>query len=205
MSGTGVGASPTWTRVPDTGSLYSIGHSNTDVDAFLDLLERHRIEVVADVRSSPFSRHAPHFNREQLKRALANRQVGYVYMGDELGGRPSDSRMYDEEHHVRYDLLASSDPFRVAMERLANGAHDYRVAVMCGEEDPTSCHRRRLIGRAGVDWGLVMSHIRGDGSVQTEEQVVSEEAVRFPARFQLSLIEPELWRSVHPIAADPKS
>ena len=106
MSGTRADASSTLTRVSETIPLYSIGHSNTDVDVFLDLLGRHRIEVVADVRSSPFSRHAPHFNREQLKRALANRRVRYVYMGDELGGRPSDPVMYDEQHHVRYDLLA---------------------------------------------------------------------------------------------------
>ncbi|NJD64686.1 MAG: DUF488 domain-containing protein [Chloroflexi bacterium] len=69
--------------------LYTVGHSNHTADDLLDLLRRNGISVVVDVRSSPFSRYCPQFNREQLARHCAGK-LRYVWMGDSLGGRPAE-------------------------------------------------------------------------------------------------------------------
>ena len=71
-----------------SAQLYSIGHSNHEAAAFLELLRRHGIAAVADVRSRPYSRFVPHFSKERLQRILAEEGIGYLFLGGELGGKP---------------------------------------------------------------------------------------------------------------------
>ena len=80
--------------------IYTIGHSNHPLEAFIALLERHRIEEVADVRTYPRSRYNPCFNRDALERALARLGVRCLFLGAELGGRPADPACYDETGRV---------------------------------------------------------------------------------------------------------
>ena len=180
-------------------TIFTIGHSNASIEAFLALLGGHAIEVVVDVRSSPSSRHTPHFGRGQLERYLHRAAVRYIFMGSELGGRPSSAGMYDPDGYVRYDLVAASPEFASGIERLVRGAADHRIAIMCGEEDPLSCHRRRLVGRALVDTGVAVSHIRHDGSVDSELEVAEREAKKYPELNQLRMDGTMPWRSIHPV------
>ena len=92
--------------------VFTIGHSNHAAEVFLGLLLRHEIEDVVDVRSSPHSRYNPQFNRKTLQAALTEAGVGYVFMGEELGGRPTDPSCYDGEGRVLYDRLAETDAFK---------------------------------------------------------------------------------------------
>ena len=96
-------------------------------------------------------------------------------------------------------LVAASETYRAGIERLLRGAEQYRVALLCGEEDPISCHRRRLVGRTLIERGLPLEHIRGDGSISTEADLQAREATEFPERFQLTLGGPPPWRSEHPV------
>jgi hypothetical protein len=89
-------------------TIWTVGHSNSSLDAFVDLLVRHGIEGVVDVRSSPYSRYASQFNREVLRPALEHRAISYVFLGDLLGGRVDDDRYYDGQGHVLYGQLAES-------------------------------------------------------------------------------------------------
>lgn len=190
-------------RLPQSSSrgIFSLGHSNVALSVFLDLLRRHDINVLVDVRSSPSSRYTPHFGGEQLRRAVDGTTTRYLFMGRELGGRPTDSSFYDDEGYVRYDALAQSQHFRDGLDRLVRGADRYRIALMCSEEDPISCHRRRLIGRALEDRGVKVGHIRDSGSIESEVEVSVREALEFPERYQMTLAgEPE-WRSAHPVEA----
>ena len=112
---------------PTSGAgIFSIGHSNVSVSAFFELLRTHRIEVLVDVRSSPSSRYSPHFGGEQLRRAVDPSVARYMFMGRELGGRPTDDNFYDRDGFVRYDLLARSPLFLEGMERLVRGGADYQ-------------------------------------------------------------------------------
>jgi len=183
-------------------SLFTIGHSNHPLDVFLGLLRSNGIEVLVDVRSSPFSGYTPHFSREEFNPALKSAGVEYLYLGRELGGRPTDERYYDEEGHVLYSRLAKSADFQKAIERLKGGVSKYRVAVLCGEEDPVECHRRLLVGRVMSEVGVDVRHIRGDGRVQTEDELKKLDEERNGSAGQEALFpEPEekTWRSIRSV------
>ena len=191
-------------------TIWTIGHSNHPLEAFLDLLARHRIDVLIDVRSSPYSRYASQFNRESIHPALQHRGIRYLYLGDLLGGRAEDPRFYDDQGRVLYGALAESPGFRQGIQRLLERLAQSRAAILCGEEDPTDCHRRLLIGRVLQDRGVRVIHLRGDGRAQTEAELAAEEKFR-KTRGQLNLFEteePGEWKStqsVLPKRAPPSS
>jgi len=144
-----------------SGSLFSIGHSNHSLEAFLGLLRANGIELVVDVRSHPVSRFSPHFNHGRLPDSLKREGVAYVFLGRELGGRPADARFYDEEGHVLYGRLSRTAAFRRGIAELEAIAREGRpAAIMCAEEDPSSCHRHLLIGPALARKGIALRHIR---------------------------------------------
>jgi uncharacterized protein (DUF488 family) len=149
-------------------TLWTVGHSNHSLERFLGLVRAHRIEAIADVRSWPRSRHASWFDREALARALRQAGVRYVFLGEELGGRPEDPSLYDEAGHVRYDALAATDSFKHGIARLGDGLDRMRIAVMCAEENPEHCHRRLLVARVLLEQQVRILHVRGNGSIQAE-------------------------------------
>jgi uncharacterized protein (DUF488 family) len=157
-------------------AVWTIGHSTHPVDALVELLHGQRIEVLADVRSAPYSRHNPQFRRETLRASVEQAGLRYVWLGAELGGRPPEPEFYDAKGHARYDLVAETERFQAGLERLLTGAATYRVAIMCSEEDPGRCHRRLLVTRALVTRGVEVRHIRGDGTVVTEAELSDGEA-----------------------------
>lgn len=163
--------------------LFSIGHSNHSLEHFLELLNSHEIEIVADVRSNPRSRWAQ-FNRAALERALVADGRGYLFLGEHLGGRPDGAGYYDADGSVRYDVVAQDEGFRQALAPLIATASDRRVAIMCGEESPARCHRRLLLGRVLASEGVEVRHIRGDGNVETEDDLPPiESTVTQPSLF----------------------
>ena len=181
--------------------LWTIGHSNHPLDTFLDLLRRHEVEVLVDVRSSPYSGYCPHFNLEQLRPAVKAAAMQYLYLGDSIGGRAEGAEFYDDDGRVLYDKVAATTAFQQGIERLINGLRAYRVAILCGEEDPANCHRRLLIGRVLGERGVRVMHIRGDGRVQSETELAAEEKFQ-KTKGQLSLFETEdlsAWKSTQSV------
>jgi len=182
--------------------LYSIGHSNHALETFLQLLRQHRIEVLVDARSHPYSKFAPHFDAPSLKQAVIGAGIKYLFMGKELGGRPDGDEFYDAEGHVLYWRVAQSMLFRDGIGRLETGITKYRVALMCSEENPSACHRRLLVGRVLTTHGVQLEHIRGDGSIQTEAEIEAEEQ-RGCAEGQIGFFnEPhqeKAWRSIQSV------
>jgi len=150
-------------------ALYSIGHSNADIYAFIDLLRRYEIAALADTRSQPYSRYNRHFSRENLKLSVEEAGIEYFYLGKELGGRPDNPALYFQNGKVDYDLVARSSLYLAGVERLLALASDRRVAFMCAEADYKSCHRYRLITRTLTRRGIEVRHILHSG-----DSVVSE-------------------------------
>jgi len=176
--------------------VLTIGHSNHQVEHFLDLLKSHSVEVVADTRSYPYSEYATQFDQKPLKMALEADGIGYVFLGRELGGRPNGDEFYDDQGHVLYDRVAETELFQEGVSRLEKGIREYKVAMLCAEENPAACHRRRLIGRVLLNRGIQVDHIRGDGRIQTETEVAAETN---PNKDQLALfekVEAEPWKSI---------
>jgi uncharacterized protein (DUF488 family) len=146
--------------------IHTIGHSNHPIEHFLGLLTRHGITAVADVRSTPYSRFNPQFRRESLQKALADKGIQYVFLGEELGARSRDPACYDATGRVSYSKLAITDLFRKGIDRLMTGGDEFQISLMCAEREPLECHRTILVTRELVSKGIEVAHILADGSLE---------------------------------------
>ena len=177
--------------------FYTIGHSNHTAEVWLALLRQHEVEVVVDTRSSPYSRYVPQFDRELVQRSLEQAGIRYLFLGAELGGRPANPAYYDAKGHVIYGRLCDDAEFKAAVARLETGMERFRVALLCGEENPAHCHRRLLIGRVLTERGHTMVHIRGNGRLESDETVAAEAGKPLvgaqPALF--AELDEDEWRS----------
>jgi uncharacterized protein (DUF488 family) len=149
-----------------TREIYTIGHSNHSIDRFIELLTLHAVRAAADVRSHPYSRFNPQFRRDALCAALAEAGIDYVFLGRELGARSEDPACY-VDGKVDYERLAQTAPFHAGLARAAAEASTRRVALICAEKDPLTCHRMILVCRALADRGFAAQHIREDGRVES--------------------------------------
>jgi uncharacterized protein (DUF488 family) len=153
-------------------TIFSVGHSNHPIDKFLGLLTANGISAIADVRSRPYSRRNPQFNKERLAAELARHGIAYVFLGKELGARSDDASCY-EDGKVQYPRLAATAVFKEGIERVLVGAQKYRLALMCAEKEPLDCHRTLLVSRALGQLGASIVHILADSSTEPQEQTMS--------------------------------
>lgn len=152
--------------------LYTIGHSDHSTSAFADLLRRYGITIVVDVRSRPYSRWTPQFNREVLMRDLHDAGIAYCFMGDVLGGRPGDPALYDAGEEIpNYRRMEQSPAYQTGIDRLLELARAQTVAVMCSEGDHRHCHRHLLIAQTLLARGARVIHIQSDGTVVEGELI----------------------------------
>jgi len=146
--------------------VFSVGHSDLSLESFVDLLRKHGISAIVDVRSQPYSQWVPQYNREVLARNLASEGIHYEYLGTELGGRPSDRSFYAPgAEHPDYDRLRSSPRFVSGLQALLRTAAERRTAMMCAEADYRHCHRHKLIAPALLARQVRVLHIRPDGQL----------------------------------------
>lgn len=169
-------------QMPAGGArILSVGHSNHTAEFFVKLLKQAGVGAVADVRSSPFSRWLPHFNRAELAAELQRHGIRYFFLGDELGGRPSDDALYDEFGRVDYEQVRATGVFRQGLERLLALGAETSAAMLCSEEDPLDCHRGLMIAPALSDIGVTPLHLRKDGRIETmremEERLLDETGI----------------------------
>lgn len=153
-------------------TLYTIGHSNHEIAAFIGLLHQHSITALCDVRSHPYSRYVPQYSRESLQVALANAGIAYVFLGEELGARSNNPACY-RQGKVQYDRLAQEPCFAEGIKRVMQGMERYRIALMCAEKDPLDCHRALLVARKLFESGIAVSHIHYTGSLETHQALES--------------------------------
>jgi len=145
--------------------LFSIGHSTHTLETLVSLLKRYGVAEVADVRSTPYSRFNPQFNRDSLANSLVSHGIEYVFLGRELGGRPDDPACY-ENGRVRYDRVAATPVFQRGLDRVMQDATARGVAIMCAEKEPLECHRTLLVAQALGVRGVAVQHIRADGTLE---------------------------------------
>jgi uncharacterized protein (DUF488 family) len=155
-----------------SSTLYTIGHSNHTTAALVDLLCRHGITLVVDVRSQPYSRWAHQFNRETLSHDLQDAGIAYQFMGDTLGGRPSDPTLYDpDQERPDYQRVEQMPAYQSGIDQLLNLAQTDQVAVMCSEGDHRRCHRHLLITQTLLGRGVRVLHIQPDGTTVEGEPI----------------------------------
>ncbi|WP_439577209.1 DUF488 domain-containing protein [Elioraea sp.] len=146
--------------------ILTIGHSTHPLTRFIALLKQHGVTAVADVRSAPYSRFNPQFNKAELERSLKAEGIRYVFLGRELGARSDDPACY-EKGRVQYARLARTEAFRQGIERLRHGATEHRIACMCAEKEPLECHRTLLVARALDAERIEVAHIHADGRLES--------------------------------------
>jgi uncharacterized protein (DUF488 family) len=155
--------------------IYTIGHSTHTETCFVELLRLHEVTAVADVRSRPYSRFNPQFDRETLKGTLKAAGIQYAFLGGELGAR-SDTPSCYENGKVRYDRLAETEAFREGLDRVERGSLQFRIALMCAEKEPMECHRSILVARHLCLRGAEVRHILEDGRTETQTELISRVA-----------------------------
>lgn len=151
--------------------VLTIGHSTQPIEQFVALLQQHGVTAIADVRSQPFSRFSPQFNKHELAASLRASGIQYVFLGRELGARSSDPECY-VDGRVQYGRLAESPEFQSGIARVVHGAEASRIALMCTEKDPLDCHRTVLVARRLEAEGVSVSHIRSDGALEPHSEAM---------------------------------
>lgn len=150
--------------------LWTIGHSTRTIDQFLGLLQNHGIQILADVRTIPFSRRNPQFNQDSLAKSLQEAGIQYRHLPG-LGGRrksqpDSKNTGWRNEGFRGYADYMQNKRFWDALEDLMAIAQGLSVVIMCAEAVPWRCHRT-LISDAMVGRGWTVRHIISANSFQT--------------------------------------
>lgn len=161
--------------------LYTIGHGTRPAEEFLELLKRNDISYLLDVRSRPYSRYNPHYNRESLHQFLLQHAITYVFMGDSLGGKPKNPLCYDNHNHVDYAKVKDMAFFKAGIARLKNAyLKNVKAAIMCSESKPLECHRTHLISKALYQDGILITHIDEKGRLISHSELMASEHEKKP-------------------------
>ena len=133
--------------------IWTIGHGALDFDALAVSLTRHHIQTIVDVRSAPYSKHAPDFTKDALQESAATAGLGYRWMGHKLGGRPP----------------AAAAELTSGINELAGLSATSNVVLLCAEIDPAHCHRDSVLAPALANWGYDVIHILGNGDAMPHQ------------------------------------
>lgn len=171
--------------------ILTVGHSNHTIEEFISLLQQHQVTAIGDVRSHPHSRFLPHFNRENLKQALAEKGIKYVFLGRELGARPENPDCY-VEGKAMYEKIAATDLFHQGLQKVLDGVQKHRIALMCAEKDPMTCHRAILVCHHLLslpNCHLTINHILDNGQLEShshlEERMLAKHGFTEPVQLSL--------------------
>lgn len=158
---------------PSSNTIYTIGYGTRTIDKFISLLRSIRVDYLVDVRSSPFSKHNEDFSQSRLRHHLKTHGIGYVFMGNQLGGRPSDETCYTDGK-VDYDKVRNTEPYKKGIARLYVALEKkYRIVLMCSELKPQNCHRSKLIGQTLIQQGICIQHIDERDKFQSQEEIIA--------------------------------
>lgn len=149
--------------------IYTIGHSTRPLEEFLASLKAHAIELVADVRTIPKSRHNPQYNGDALAAALQEQGVSYEHLGN-LGGlrharKDSVNTAWENASFRGFADYMQTAEFEEGLQGLIDVAQKKRTVIMCAEAVPWRCHRS-LIGDALLVHGITVMDIMSAGSVK---------------------------------------
>ncbi len=152
--------------------IYTIGYGSRDLDAFLAALRRYDIGYVVDVRTAPYSRFKPEYNKETLAAALQAAGIRYIFLGDQLGGRPDDPTCY-VDGKVDYEQVKTRPFYQAGLTRIQQAfTQQLRVALMCSEGKPEQCHRSKLIAESLTALEIPVAHIDEIGNLRTQADVL---------------------------------
>ena len=171
------------------GELFTVGHSQHDVNYFISLLNQYNIDYILDVRSIPYSKYAEQYNKENISISLNSANIKYISMGKYFGARPQNKELYHNEGYLDFEKVRESKDFNKGIENVMVGLNQgHNIALMCTEKEPIDCHRAILVARAFEMHMVYTKHILPNGEILTQQQL-NEQLLQkyFPDRAQLSL------------------
>lgn len=173
--------------------LYTIGHSQHNIEYFINMLQKYQINFILDVRSTPYSRFAESYNRENIKMVLKNKDIEYSFMGKFFGARPDDISLYTKKGYLDFDKTRKSVKFQNGVDNVIMGIRSgNNIALMCTEKDPIECHRAIMVARTFVEKGIIVQHILEDSTLQSHSELEQRLMdLYFPDRYQISLFSYE--------------
>jgi uncharacterized protein (DUF488 family) len=152
--------------------VFTIGYGARTVDDLVAALRAHQITLLVDVRTSPYSRFKPEFSKDALERELKRHDIRYVYLGDALGGRPTDPGCY-VDGKVDYERVKGKAFYQAGIERVRIAwQRGMRFVLMCSEGKPEQCHRSKLIGESLAALGIPVAHIDENDVLCSQEEVI---------------------------------
>lgn len=171
------------------GQLFTIGHSQHSTNYFISLLNKYGIDYLLDVRSTPYSKYAEQYNKENISRELKSVNIRYSFMGKCFGARPQNVELYNDEGCLDFERVRESQDFNKGIENVILGLNQgHRIALMCTEKEPIDCHRAILVARAFEMRTIYAKHILSSGKILTQQQLDDQLLQKyFPDRRQLSL------------------
>jgi len=149
--------------------IYTIGYAEYAIKSFIASLKKFNITAIADVRSQPYSRFKPEFNRENLKKTLMNNRIEYVFLGENIGARIKAPECY-KNGQANYELISEHPLFQEGINRLLKGMIKYSIALMCAEKDPINCHRMILICKQLKKYKVQICHIIDSDTFENHEE-----------------------------------
>ncbi|MGO9460841.1 MAG: DUF488 family protein [Rhodomicrobium sp.] len=153
-------------------TLYTIGHSNRSIEAFIALLQEAGVEAAIDVRSLPKSRFNPQFNSKALADSLRGAGIGYRHApalgglrGPRKDGLPSPNGFWTNEHFRAFADYTATAEFRQGLYELRAAGCADRCVIMCAEADWRHCHRQ-IITDYLLAAGETVIHIVSEGRLE---------------------------------------
>ena len=175
-------------------TIYTIGHSNHEIDYFLELLQSQEINCIVDVRSTPASKYNPQFNQKSLSAFLKKNGVLYMHFGHEFGARQEDEKLLDENGCVNFEWFRKTRAFQDGVERIDIGLEKgYKIALMCSEGNPLECHRFSMISGYLEEIDISVQHILKDKSLLSNQGLEAQLLKKFKKKLpQPSLFDPDV-------------
>ena len=152
-------------------TIFTIGHSNLDIIEFINLLLANQIELVVDVRSAPYSKLYPHFNRNPLEVSLMKNSIKYLFLGDSLGGRSNNVNDFSKGRIV-YKKIAEKEEYMYSIKTVIQNSSEYKIVLMCSEKEPLECHRTLLISRSIETLMVKVLHSQRDGQIESQTEAI---------------------------------
>lgn len=171
-------------------TIFTIGHSQHPIEHFIKLLKKNNINYVIDVRSTPYSKYAQEYDRENIENVLKQNNIKYSFMGKHFGARQEDKALYTEEGYLDFEKVVKTDKFNAALNNVKKGMENNNIALMCLEKKPIDCHRAILVGNAFYKADCNVEHILENGDLENHEQLNLELLdLYFPDRNQISFFD----------------
>ncbi|MBQ7609347.1 MAG: DUF488 domain-containing protein [Desulfovibrionaceae bacterium] len=162
------------------GKLFTIGYSGFDIQTFVDTINDCNINVIMDVRSSPYSSHFPEYNADNLKNLVSNKKnwkqgiAYYVPMKESFGARQTNPAYFSKEKFLDFEKFQKSKQFLAGCTQVLNGlSQGYNIVLLCAEREPSHCHRAVLITRWFDVHGYAVTHIL-PGTLKVQSDVDEE-------------------------------